>query len=149
VIDQFDWRLEMAKRWGALTMNFERENPLRRLTKGTGGRGVDVAVEAAWADHSVEEAAESLRLGGRLVLVGIPSDDRLSLKHSTARRKGLTVLMSRRMKHVYPRAIQLAVGGRIDFAGLVSHRFPLRRAGEAFALNAAYQDNVVKIIIDS
>jgi predicted DNA-binding antitoxin AbrB/MazE fold protein len=27
--------------------------------------------------------------------------------------------------------------------------FPLQRAAEAFALNAAYQDNVVKVIIES
>jgi L-iditol 2-dehydrogenase len=149
VVDQFDWRLELARRWGAVTVNFAKDNPLHRITKGTAGRGVDVAIEAAWADHSIEQAAEVLRLGGRLVLVGIPGDDCLSMKHSTARRKGLTILMSRRMKHVYPRAIQLVQSGRIELAGLVSHRFPLQRAGEAFALNAAYQDNVVKIMIES
>jgi len=32
---------------------------------------VDVAIEAAWADHSVQQAAEMARLGGRLVLVPI------------------------------------------------------------------------------
>jgi L-iditol 2-dehydrogenase len=57
--------------------------------------------------------------------------------------------MSRRMKHCYPRAIALAGRNRVNLRGLVSHRFPLRRASEAFALNAAYQDNVVKIIIES
>jgi hypothetical protein len=30
----------------------------------------------------------------------------------------------------------------------VSHRFPLARAAEAFALNAAYRDGVIKTIID-
>jgi L-iditol 2-dehydrogenase len=50
-------------------------------------------------------------LGGRLVLVGIPGDDRLALKHSTARRKGLTIRLSRRMQHAYPRAIRLAERG--------------------------------------
>jgi threonine dehydrogenase-like Zn-dependent dehydrogenase len=53
------------------------------------------------------------------------------------------------MKHTYPRAIRLVERGRVDFRGLVSHRFPLRRADKAFALNAAYRDQVVKIIIES
>jgi L-iditol 2-dehydrogenase len=81
--------------------------------------------------------------------VGIPGDDRLAMKHSTARRKGLTIRLSRRMKHVHRRAIDLILGGRVDLAPLVSHRFPLARAAEAFRLNAAYEDGVVKAVIDS
>ena len=82
-------------------------------------------------------------------MVGIPSKDRLEMKHSTARRKGLTIVLSRRMKHVYPRAIQLTERGRVDLNGLVSHRFPLKRAAEAFALNTAYRDGVVKVMVRS
>ena len=37
----------------------------------------------------------------------------------------------------------------MDLSGLVTHRFPLRQAPEAFALNAAYRDNVVKVILES
>ena len=51
------------------------------------------------------------------------------MKHSTARRKGLTIRMSRRMQHVYPRAIHLAEIGAVDLNGIISHRFPLRSAG--------------------
>jgi L-iditol 2-dehydrogenase len=149
VADRFAWRLQLAKKWGAVPLSCADQDPVLRLSKETGGRGVDVVIEAAWADESVAQAAEMARSGGRVVLVGIPSDDRLTLKHSTARRKGLTIVMCRRMKHAYPRAIQLARKGRVDLKGLISHRFPLRRATEAFALNAAYQDRVVKVIIES
>jgi L-iditol 2-dehydrogenase len=149
VSDKFSWRLGLAAKYGAVPVNCDAENAVRAIHKETGGRGVDVAIEAAWADSSVEQAAEMARLGGRLVLVGIPSEDRLALKASTARRKGLTILMSRRMKHVYPRAIRLASARRIDLEGLVTHRFPLSRAAEAFRMNTAYQDNVVKVMIES
>ena len=117
------------------------------VVEATGGRGVDVVFEAAWADESVSLAGEMVRLGGRLVLVGIPGDDRLVLTHSTFRRKGLTVLMSRRMKHTYPRAIRLAGSGALDLDDLVSHRFSLAEAPEAFALNARYRKGVHKIIV--
>jgi hypothetical protein len=33
-------------------------------------------------------------------------------------------------------------------AGLISHRFPLEKAAQAFALHAGYVPKVVKIIID-
>jgi L-iditol 2-dehydrogenase len=53
------------------------------------------------------------------------------------------------MKHTYPRAIKLAKEGRIDLHGLVSHRFRLTQAAEAFRLNAAYEDNVVKAVVST
>jgi threonine dehydrogenase-like Zn-dependent dehydrogenase len=52
------------------------------------------------------------------------------------------------MKHVYPRCLRLAETGRVDLRGLVSHRFPLRQAAEAFALNSRYEDRVVKVMIE-
>ena len=109
---------------------------------------LDVAFEAAWADSSVQHAADVLRPGGRLVLVGIPGDDRLYLSHGTARRKGLTIRMARRMKHTYPRAIALAASGQVDLDGLVSHRFELARTPDAYALNMRYPDGLLKAVID-
>ena len=148
VIDQFPWRLELAQQYGAVPINFAEVDPVQAVMQATGGRGVDVAMEAAWADHSVQQAADMARMGGRLVLVGIPGPDKLEMKHSTARRKGLTIRVSRRMKHVYPRAIKLVENGSIDLQGIVSHRFPLSRTPEAYALNVAYADQVNKIVID-
>lgn len=147
VTDRFSWRLQLAERWGGIPIQVEAQDPVSIIDQHTRGRGVDVAIEAAWGDESVQQAAEVVRLGGRVVLVGIPGDDRLSLKHSTARRKGLTLVLSRRMKHIYPRAIALAQTGRVDLHSFVTHRFSLHQTPEAFALNAAYQDRVVKVII--
>lgn len=113
----------------------------------TKGRGVDIVFEAAWADHSIAQAAEIARLGGRLVLVGNPSEDQVVMKHSTARRKGLTIIMSRRMKHVYPRVIQLVTQQDVDTDGLVSHRFPLSEAHKAFAMNVDYPEGIIKVMI--
>jgi len=96
----------------------------------------------------VAVAAEIARLGGRLVLAGIPGDDRLALKHSTARRKGLTMRMVRRMQHTYPRAIALASSGAVPLDELVSHRFALEAAAEAFELNTRYDEGVHKVMVE-
>jgi L-iditol 2-dehydrogenase len=148
VVDQFPWRLAVAEELGGVPINFREQDPVAAVQKATEGRGIDIAIEAAWADHSIQWCAEMARLGGRLVLVGIPGNNRFEMNHATARRKGLTITMSRRMKHVYPRAIRLVESGAIDVNALISHRFPLEQAPAAFALNDAYQDQVVKVIID-
>ncbi len=148
VTDKFDWRLRVAERYGAIPINCDNADPAEVVKQASDGRGVDVAIEAAWADHSIQQAADMARLGGRLVLVGIPGPDKFAIKHSTARRKGLTIRMSRRMKHVYPRAIKLAETGKVDLTGIVSHRFVLAQTPEAYAMNVEYEDQVVKTIID-
>ena len=148
ISDKFDWRLDQAQRAGAIPINCDREEPVAAVQRATEGRGVDVAIEAAWADHSVQQCAEMARLGGRLVLVGIPGPDNLQMKHSTARRKGLTIRMSRRMKHVYPRAIRLATSGAVDLNAIISHRFPLTETPAAYALNEQYADAVLKVMIE-
>ncbi|NDJ76491.1 MAG: alcohol dehydrogenase catalytic domain-containing protein [Chloroflexi bacterium] len=147
--DCFPWRVELARAWGATAAwTVDDGDPVERLMALAGGRGVDVAIEAAWAEHSIQQAADMALPGGRLVLVGIPGDDRLVMQHSTARRKGLTILLARRMKHTYPRAIQLALAkDQLALADLVSHRFCLDEVNEAFRRNLAYETGLQKVII--
>jgi len=149
VADKLPWRVKLARRLGAtMAWNCEDVDPVAAVRQASGGRGVDVAIEAAWCDQSLDQAAEMLVMGGRLVVVGISEDDRLSVKHSVARRKGLSILVVRRMKHACGRAIRLAVAGPVQLRPLVTHRFPLPRAAEAFALAAGYRDGVVKAVVD-
>ncbi len=146
--DKLNWRLRKAREWGATqAINVAECDPGGVVMDLTGGRGVDVAIEAAWSDHSVQQAADMARYGGRLVLVGIPPDDKLWLQHSVARRKGLTIMMSRRMKHTYPRAIELAISGKVKLEELVSHRFDITQTAEAYASNAAYERGINKVIL--
>jgi L-iditol 2-dehydrogenase len=50
------------------------------------------------------------------------------------------------MKHTYPRAIELVSKGLVDVRSLVTHRFPLAEAGEAFRL--AERREGLKVIIE-
>lgn len=146
--DKLPWRIEKARESGATAWNVDEVDPVAVLHEATGGRGVDVVFEAAWADHSVQMAADMARVGGRLVLVGIPGDDQLHMRHGTARRKGLSIIMARRMKHTYPRAIKLATSSAIELDDLVSHHVTLDDVPHAFEMNSRYEDNVLKIIVD-
>ena len=111
------------------------------------GRGCDVIREAAWGAETVSQAAAAACLGGRLILVGIPEEDKLEMKASAARRKGLTIKMARRMKQTYPQAIRLVEEGKIQLTELVSHRFRLSEAAQAFDLNLNYLPNTLKVLI--
>jgi L-iditol 2-dehydrogenase len=119
---------------------------LSEIRAATGGRGVDVAFEAAGEQEAVDDAFTAVVPGGKVILAGIPSEDRTSFSASIARRKGLTIKMVRRMKHTYPRAIELVSKGLVDVRSIVTHRFPLAEAREAFRL--AQRREGLKIIIE-
>jgi L-iditol 2-dehydrogenase len=101
------------------------------------GPEVDMAFEAAGTDAAVDLALRAARPGARVVLVGIPSGDQTTFSASIARRKGITLVLVRRMKEVYPRALRLVESGAVDVQSLVTHRFPLERVGDAFEVAAA------------
>lgn len=108
---------------------------------------VDVAFEVAGSDDAVDDALESTRPGGRVVLVGIPDGDRTTFSASTARRKGLTLLLSRRMtRNDLLRAIDLVETGEVSLSGLVTERHRLADADAAFA--ALVERRGIKILIE-
>ncbi|MGB5051886.1 MAG: zinc-binding dehydrogenase, partial [Caldilineaceae bacterium] len=146
--DLLPHRLEVAAEMGAdVTLLADAEGSERAaVLDATGGRGIDVAFEIAGANPAVETAIETARPGARVVLVGIPSDDRTSFSASTARRKGLTIQLCRRMAHTYPRAIALAESGQIDLDVLASHCFPLEEYQRAFAVAAARDG--LKVVVE-
>jgi L-iditol 2-dehydrogenase len=128
-VDPLPHRRAAAERAGAEVVVAPEDVP--------SGTAVDVAFEVAGNDAAVEVAMRAARAGARVVLVGIPSDDRTSFAAGLARRKGLTIVMARRMNAVYPRAIQLVERGLVDVDSLTTHRYPLAQVGEAFAVAAA------------
>jgi L-iditol 2-dehydrogenase len=131
--DPLSHRLEAAARFGAATFPAHgTRGSAGRMLSAAGNGGVDVTFEAAGSAEAVETAIRVAGPGTRVVVVGIPSDDRVTLRASTARRNELTILFARRMRQTYPRAIDLVERHAVDLAGLVTHRFPLQDAGQAF-----------------
>ncbi|WP_281860495.1 zinc-dependent alcohol dehydrogenase [Salana multivorans] len=94
--------------------------------------GAHTVFEVAGNDRAIAASLALARPGARVVLAGIPDDDRSSFGAGLARRKGLTLVMVRRMKEMYDRTIRLVESGSVDVRGLVSDRLPLASAAEAF-----------------
>ncbi len=147
--DLLEWRTALARQWGVDAITVRDNEAVKHIEELTNGRGVDIAIEAAWANHTVQQCVEMARYGGRLTLVGIPPDDRILMDGSITRRKGLTFRFSRRMKHTYPRAIALSSGTDplVKLDNLASHFYPLEKTGDAFADNSSYKEGLLKAII--
>ncbi|MCG8351997.1 MAG: zinc-binding dehydrogenase, partial [Chloroflexales bacterium] len=144
--EPLDYRAEMGLRCGA-TAILDPADPTNDLMRKTGGRGVDVVFEATTSVTAQQQALDMARLGGRVVLIGIPPSEDITLRASVMRRKGLTITVVRRSAHVYPRAIALAQQGLVDLPLLLSHQAPLEETARIFDLMADYADGVVRAAI--
>jgi len=145
--DRLPNRLDAARTFGASSTILAadgREN--EEVSAATQGDGIDIAFEVAGENAAVETAILATRPGRQVILIGIPEDDRTVFPASVARRKGLTLKLVRRMKHTYPRAIQMVQSGIVDVRSLVTHRFPFSEYRAAF--ETAKNREGIKVVIE-
>jgi len=147
--DKLDYRLGQAERFGAsVTLNPTRDDVEAAVAELSGGHGLPYVFEAAGAVETFEQMIACAAPAGKVAVVGIPVEDRMTIPPSVSRRKGLDVLMIRRSNLTLRRAIAWARPGRLPIAELASHHWPLNAAQEAYQTAAAYADGVLKAIIN-
>lgn len=125
--------LKLAKELGAWeTVNLkEDKEPVRTVRRLTGG-GVDVAIDCTGVPQVMEQAFESVRQGGRFIVVGY-TDKPITINAGRIMFRELEIrgVMGCRPVDYYG-AVELVRSGRIKL--LVSHKLPLEQINEAFKL---------------
>jgi L-iditol 2-dehydrogenase len=144
--DKLSARLEAAREMGATDVFQADGQEGKQIVASSGGRGVDIAYEAAGDHGSVETSVVTAKPGGRVVVIGINADDHTIFPASPARKKGLTIMICRRMANVYPRAIRLVANKQVDLMSMVSFIYPFEQYDRAFQL--AEQRAGLKVVID-
>ena len=141
VVDPLRHRRAAASRSGATNVFACVEDAVREAGVSS------LVVEATNSPDGFQDAAKCARIGGRVILAGIPDGDHYALTASEARRRALKIKFVRRMGDDYPRAIQLVRDNRIDIVSLVSHHIGLEETPEAFAALAEGRPDYHKVII--
>lgn len=142
-IDPQEHRREMALKLGATMGGASVEYVLQKTDR----LGAPLVVEATNSPYGMQDAILSSQIGGRLVIVGIPDGDHYSLSAAEPRRRGLKIKFSRRMGHVYPRAIELVMKRLVDVDLMVTRQFSLKDAPEAFKRHAEDEVGLIKSLI--
>jgi len=141
-------RLEVARRLGAdETIQVGPQDPVAEILRQTEGRGVDIVFEAAGPTKALQQCLDVVRPAGEVVVIGIPSVDEYRLAASSLRRRELTLRFVRRQNENYPEAIELVRQGTIQLGPMLTHRFPMERAQEAFELAERKVDGAVRVAV--
>jgi threonine dehydrogenase-like Zn-dependent dehydrogenase len=150
-VDTVPERLAMARRLGAdVTIDIGEQDPVKTILEATGGRGVDVAIEALGLQATFENCLRVLRPGGVLSSLGVYSGKlTLPLDAIAAGLGDHTVVTTlcpggkERMR----RLMNVVASGRTDLKPLVTHRFTLDQIEEAYDLFGHQRDGVLKVAI--
>ncbi|NOJ43647.1 zinc-dependent alcohol dehydrogenase [Bradyrhizobium australiense] len=141
--DPLAHRRAMAERIGADRVG-ETAADLIEWSKG----GCPLVMEATNSPFGFRDAVTATRIGGRIVLVGIPDGDIYTLPAADARRRGLNIKFARRMGDVYPLAIEFLAAGKVDVRSIVTHRIGLEETPGVLTALAENAPGYVKVLVD-
>jgi L-iditol 2-dehydrogenase len=152
IADRLPYRLKLAMSMGADVAIDTRAGTtasslVDTVMDATRGRGVDVVLEAAGSPETVNAGIRMARMGGTVMLIGIPSALHPKIDIHTAMMKELRLQTLKRSNHRTQQALDLLVAGRIP-ASLITHTLPLAGTPKAFEMLTNYSDGVGKAIIE-
>jgi len=119
--------------------------PLAAARALAGREGVDIVIETAGTPEAVAQAIELARPGGRVVLTGLPHAPS-SVEFFWVVRRELSLFGSMIYQDEFPEAIRLLADGKVRTERLLTHRFPLDAAPEAFQAHRAPESIKVAVI---
>jgi L-iditol 2-dehydrogenase len=148
VTEKIDDRVRIAQNNGATWVGNPTTQNVVKEVLSQRPLGVDIVFECAGQQDTINEAVEMLQPGGKLVLVGIPREDRISFAIDKIRRKEITIVNIRRQNKCVEPAIEMILSRKINVDFMITHRFDVRHTQDAFELVAGYRDGVVKAVIE-
>ncbi|MET0809177.1 MAG: NAD(P)-dependent alcohol dehydrogenase [Pseudoxanthomonas sp.] len=150
-VDMLPGRLEMARKLGAdHVVDASQGDVVEQVMQLTGGRGVDVAIEALGTQKTFEAALRVLRPGGTLSSLGVYSSDLTIPLDAFAAGLGdhrIVTGLCPGGKERMRRLMSVIASGRVDLGAMVTHRYKLDDIEAAYDLFSHQRDGVLKVAI--
>lgn len=145
--DIIDSRLGLALMLGATAgINTQRTAAVESVKKETGGRGVDVVFDASGISETVNFSIESVRKGGRVILVGNLSE-KIPFPLQSVVTREIKLQGSCAVKGEYDTALRLISNGRIRVDPLISAVAPLSEGEQWFRKLYNKEPGLNKVIL--
>src|SRR5215831_15903795 len=147
--DLYPQRLKISATYGLRhNVNASSEDPAQRVRELTEGRGADAVVLATAGNSLIRPAVDAARPGGRVMLFAQTQRGEVNIDPAAICVDEKTLLGSYSASvDLQAENVRLVFGGGIDFARLITHRFPLSQAVEALQLASHPGPDSLKIVI--
>ncbi|MFO7910507.1 MAG: zinc-binding dehydrogenase, partial [Halomonas sp.] len=137
-----------------ITINPVNENPVERIKKETGGRGVDIAYEAVGhaspiegVAHPVRSCVQSIRGAGKIMVLGL-ADDVAPVNMKELILKEGKIIASRVSHGEFKETINNLSGHKLKAENLITNEVQASEAQEAFRMLEEAPQNHLKILLE-
>jgi len=136
-VDINSQKLSLAAEYGAIPVDASSVDPVAKLHRSTGGKGVDVALELVGLPQVSRQAVQSLGVFGRAVLVGI-TDQLFSVDsyREVLGKEAQIIGSSDHLLQELPVLIEFVRQGTLDLSRVVTQSVPLEASAINNTLNA-------------
>jgi 2-desacetyl-2-hydroxyethyl bacteriochlorophyllide A dehydrogenase len=119
-------KLELARSFGAVTIDARLADPLLELARLTEGRGVDVALELIGLPETMRQAVRSLGVMGRAALAGITNQTfEIAPYYELLNKEAEIIGVSDHLASELPGLLQWARAGKLDLSKVITRNVPL------------------------
>ncbi|MAB81128.1 MAG: alcohol dehydrogenase [Planctomycetes bacterium] len=148
-VDAVPERLELAERFGALPVSFERDDPHAFVARHTDGRGVELVLEVVGNAAAGRLAYDLVRPGGTISAAGVHNEEHFPFSPGAAYDKNLTYKAGRApARHYMERMLGLLRKKRLDISPLLSHRLPLGETVRGYEIFDNKLEGAIKVLIE-
>ncbi|HQT80183.1 MAG TPA: zinc-binding dehydrogenase, partial [Rhodopila sp.] len=172
-IDTVPERMLMARKAGALTLDFKQEDVYDRIQELTSGRGADACIDAVGTEadatasfdsvvdrakvatfmgtdrpHVLRQAIHCCRNFGTVSIVGVYGGFVDKIPMGSAINRGLTFRMAQTpVQHYLPILLERVQKGEIDPSFVITHRAPLEQGPDLYKTFRDKQDGCIKVVL--
>lgn len=148
VVDLDDNRLEVARRFGATqVLNSRDGRAVERVMGLTGGRGVDVAIEAVGIPATFDACQDMVAAGGHIANVGVHGRS-VTLKLEKLWAHNVTITTRLVDTVTTPMLLKNVTAGRLKPRQLITHEFALGEMMRAYdTFGDAAQARALKVLL--
>ncbi|MHB8773393.1 MAG: zinc-dependent alcohol dehydrogenase [Syntrophales bacterium] len=148
-ITRSQWKLDIARAFGATIINAGAVDPVAAVREATGGVGVDLAIESVGSSATLRQAMEMVRLGGTVLLFGIAPAAMDDFNGYAMYYKEIKLIGSKGMvPKDFHTGIKVVAGGKIDLHRLITHRFDLSHVKDALDLVDKRPGDALRVVVN-
>ncbi|KAK4899849.1 L-arabinitol 4-dehydrogenase, partial [Elasticomyces elasticus] len=154
ITDIDEGRLKFAKDFGPsvrthkVDFSHTPEQFAEAVVKLADGVEPALAVECTGVESSISGAIHAAKFGGKVFVIGVGKPE-MKIPFMRLSTREVDLQFQYRYANTWPRAIRLLKGGVLDLTKLVTHRYELEDAVNAFKVAADPKQGGIKVMIQS
>lgn len=149
-IEPVESRIKMAKEVGAkYIINPSKQNAVEEVMKLTNNLGFSKIIECSGSISGIAATVDMISVKGTIVLTGQSIGTKIPIEIGKIIWKNAKIFASNGAQYFFPNVIEFLSKNLIDAEKIITHRFPIEKAHEAFELGLKAESGKILIYPDA